>query len=85
MLHFITTCHFVSHIIPILMSITVVSVPITTVLPLTLSPFPWYYRNLRPYYRSFTAVTAVPIPMQLSILNCATSSVIVVIRIRNNK
>jgi len=38
--------------------ITVVSVPITTVLPLTLSPFPQYYRNFIPHYRGFTAVTA---------------------------
>ena len=38
--------------------ITVVSVPITTVLPLTLSPFPQYYHNFRPHYRGFTAVTA---------------------------
>ena len=38
--------------------ITVVSVPITTVLPLTLSPFQRYYRNFRPHYRGFTAVTA---------------------------
>jgi len=31
--------------------ITVVSVPITTVLPLTLSPFPQYYSKFRPHYR----------------------------------
>ena len=46
--------------------ITVVSVPITTVLPLTLSPFLWYYRNFRPHYRGYRGFTAVPIPMQLS-------------------
>jgi len=38
--------------------ITVVSVPITTVLPLTLSPFPRYYRSFHPHYRGFTAVNA---------------------------
>ena len=46
--------------------ITVVSVPITTVLPLTLSPFLQYYRNFRPHYCGYRGFTAVPIPMQLS-------------------
>ena len=35
--------------------ITVVSDPITTILSLTLSPFPRYYRNFGPHYRDFTA------------------------------
>jgi len=56
---FINTYHFlVTFIVPIPMGITVVSVPITTVLPLTLSPFLWYYHNFRPHYHSFTVVTA---------------------------
>ena len=54
---------FVTFIVPIPMGITVVSVPITTVLPLTFSLFPQYYCNFRPHYRSFTAVIAdLPLP-----------------------
>ena len=63
------TCYFCHIYRPHPHDITVVSVPITTVLPLTLSPFPRYYCNFRPHYRDyrgFTAVTAVSIPMQLS-------------------
>jgi len=66
MLHFHYHLSFFCHIYrPHPHGITVVSVPITTVLPSTLSPFlPRYYRNFRPhFYRIFTAV---PIPMQLS-------------------
>ena len=50
--------------------ITATFVHITTVLPLTLSPFPRYYPNFRPplprFYRGYRGFTAVPIPMQLS-------------------
>ena len=46
--------------------ITVVSIPITTVLPWTLSPCPQYYRHFCPLYRGYHSFTAVPIPMQLS-------------------
>ena len=38
--------------------INVISVPITTVRPLILSPFSRYYRNFSNHYRGFTAVTA---------------------------
>ena len=53
----LTLVIFVTFIVPIPMGITVVSVPITTVLPLTLSPFTRYYRYFRPHYRGFTVVT----------------------------
>jgi len=56
--------------------ITMVSVPITTVLPLTLSPFPRYYRNCRPHYRGYRGFTTVPIPCS-SLLHRETSDEIV--------
>ena len=59
-------CHFlVTFIVPI----PLVSVPITTVLPLTLSLFLRYYRNFRPHYRGFTAVTA-DLPLSPSPCSC---------------
>ena len=44
--------------------ITMVSVPTTTVLPLTLSPFPWYYHGLCSHHHGFT-VDFIPIPAVL--------------------
>jgi len=58
------TCHFCHIYRPHPHGNTMVSVPITMVLPLTLSPFPRYYRNFRPHPHGITVVS-VPITMVL--------------------
>jgi len=62
---------------PYSLGITVLSNPIPTVLPLTLSPSPWDYRDLRPHYCNFTAVIAVfPLsPSPCSSLVCVCSTI----------